>query len=66
MTLSGIKIATLATGLLDESAFADWSFTRWGMTPQQVVHASKGRAALFDGSLSGGTTGWPEGAKGTP
>ena len=28
-------------------ALADWSFTRWGMTPQQVVDASGGTAHLL-------------------
>jgi hypothetical protein len=27
-------------------AFADWQWTKWGMTPQQVVSASKGVATL--------------------
>lgn len=29
-------------------AAADWSFTRWGMTPAQVVRASGGTARLED------------------
>jgi len=29
-------------------AAADWSFTRWGMTPAQVVRASGGTARLHD------------------
>lgn len=32
--------------LFSAPAFADWQFTRWGMTPDQVVAASKGAARL--------------------
>lgn len=29
-------------------AWADWEWTRWGMSPEQVVRASKGRATVLD------------------
>jgi hypothetical protein len=32
-------------GALPSTAFADWQYTRWGMNPQQVISASKGKAA---------------------
>jgi hypothetical protein len=34
------------TALIAIPAHADWQFTRWGMTPDQVVAASKGAARL--------------------
>lgn len=37
-------------------ASADWSFTRWGMTPAQVVRASGGTARLEDVPPSRGQT----------
>ncbi len=37
--------ASLATGL---PASADWQYTRWGMTPEEVVAASHGAAWLTE------------------
>lgn len=34
---------------LPESAHAEWQYTKWGMTPAQVVAASKGAAILSTG-----------------
>lgn len=36
----------LAASLVAPAARADWQYTRWGMTPEQVVAASGGRAEL--------------------
>lgn len=32
------------------SARADWQFTRWGMSPEEVVAASKGSAVVLSGA----------------
>ena len=37
----------LAALLVASPALADWQYTRWGMTPQQVVAASGGKVALL-------------------
>jgi hypothetical protein len=37
----------LAMLLIAPAARADWQYTRWGMTPEQVVAASKGTAHLL-------------------
>lgn len=55
-------IATLAATA--SPAAADWSFTRWGMTPAQVVRASGGTARLQDEAPLPGQT-WIIKAKGT-
>ena len=39
MKLFGIALALIACGA--SAAKADWEYTKWGMTPQQVVSASK-------------------------
>lgn len=36
--------------LLTTPAHADWQYTRWGMTPEQVVAASAGKAELLPAS----------------
>jgi hypothetical protein len=43
---SAIVLATLVSIELISGmrASADWEFTRWGMTPEQVISASQGRA----------------------
>jgi hypothetical protein len=38
---------SLAALLVAPAAHADWQYTRWGMTPAQVVAASKGKAELL-------------------
>ena len=45
----------LALGLLllgVRSALADWRYTTWRMTPQEVVEASSGEAELLDSPVS--------------
>ena len=37
----------LVVSLVAPSARAEWQYTRWGMTPEQVVAASGGRAELL-------------------
>jgi len=41
-----IFYALIAT-LIAPAAHADWQYTKWGMTPEQVVAASGGKAALL-------------------
>jgi hypothetical protein len=38
---------TFAALLITPAARADWQYTRWGMTPEQVVAASGGKAELL-------------------
>jgi hypothetical protein len=40
-------VAAGITVLLSSAAHADWQFTKWGMTPDQVVAASGGKAAVL-------------------
>lgn len=45
-----MKRLVIAIGLLiiiATQAHADWEYTRWGMTPEQVVAASKGAAKII-------------------
>jgi hypothetical protein len=35
-----LTLAVFATS----SAYADWQYTRWGMTPEEVIEASQGEA----------------------
>src|ERR1700743_1113292 len=42
MKLLGIALAFACCGV--SAAKADWEYTRWGMTPQEVVSASKNLA----------------------
>ena len=42
MKLFGIALALVSCGA--SAAKADWEYTKWGMTPQQVVSASKSLA----------------------
>ncbi len=37
----------LAALLVASPALADWQYTRWGMTPEQVVAASRGKVTLL-------------------
>ena len=39
MKLPGIVLALVCCGA--SAAKADWEYTKWGMTPQQVISASK-------------------------
>ncbi len=40
------RVAIIAVGLAfsTTAAHADWQYTKWGMTPDQVIEASKGQA----------------------
>ena len=40
-------LASLMALLIAPDAHADWQYTRWGMTPEQVVAASGGKAELL-------------------
>jgi hypothetical protein len=40
-------VLSFAALLIASSARADWQYTRWGMTPEQVVAASGGKAELL-------------------
>lgn len=42
--------AILAFFALSSSAYADWGFTKWGMTLEQVVQASEGRVTRYPSS----------------
>src|SRR4051812_26763659 len=46
-----MKKAIFAAALLMSAspALAGWEYTKWGMTPKQVVAASKGKAKLGNG-----------------
>ncbi|MGE4047070.1 MAG: hypothetical protein AB7F35_19565 [Acetobacteraceae bacterium] len=41
-----LLVALLAAGLAG-TARADWQYTRWGMTPEQVVRASGGKVSVL-------------------
>ena len=45
-------IVTLAAVLFAAPAAADWQYTRWGMTPQQVTAASRGVAKTNPAEVS--------------
>ena len=40
-------LTAIAALLIGPAAHADWQYTKWGMTPEQVVAASGGKAALL-------------------
>jgi hypothetical protein len=42
-----LQMGLVATTLIAPTARADWQYTRWGMTPEQVVAASGGAAQLL-------------------
>jgi hypothetical protein len=46
--VAGAGLAALALG--STPARADWQWTHWGMTPQQVIAASNGQAHAVQGS----------------
>lgn len=41
-------ISTVYAFGVAEIAHADWQYTKWGMTPEQVITASKGAASMRD------------------
>lgn len=49
--MNRLTTAALAAALLTlpTAAHADWSFTRWGMSPDQVIKAAKGKAQPMAG-----------------
>ncbi len=44
---STLWLTGIAALLIGPAAHADWQYTKWGMTPEQVVAASGGKAALL-------------------
>lgn len=54
-------LCAVAAGSWPGVAAADWEYTRWGMTPQQVVDASAGSAAPIATEESEGKKLVPEG-----
>jgi hypothetical protein len=42
-----------ATALISQPSLAHWQYTRWGMTPNEVVAASKGKALLVTSTQFG-------------
>jgi hypothetical protein len=46
----GLFLAALVS--LAPTAYADWQFTKWGMTPEQVIAASGGSAVTPDAEKS--------------
>jgi hypothetical protein len=55
-TLVGI-VAICAVCVAPQPAWSDWQYTRWGMTPNEVIVASKGAASETSPSQkSGGKT----------
>lgn len=50
--LLSVLILLSATG----SASSDWQYTKWGMSPQQVVAASSGKAKPYPGGHKIGTS----------
>ena len=55
--IASFVISIIAVLLIAQApeAHADWQYTRWGMTPQQVIDASGGRAVKND-NVSGDST----------
>jgi len=40
-------LVVLAVAALSGTARADWQYTKWGMTPEQVVRASGGKVSML-------------------
>ena len=56
MILNGNRVAVvfaLACATIASPAGAHWQFTKWGMTPAQVIEASNGTASVGDGAKAG-------------
>src|SRR5215472_17354015 len=49
-----LAVAIIVAGPLD--AHADWQYTRWGMTPEQVMAASAGQLKACDEACKGQDT----------
>jgi hypothetical protein len=48
--MRSIVVAIPMFVMLAPQARADWEYTRWGMTPEQVVNASGGHVKLLQGA----------------
>jgi hypothetical protein len=50
MRLATITAATITAGIVlsAATAHADWQYTRWGMTPEETLAASKGKLKRCD------------------
>src|SRR6195952_3766424 len=48
--MRSILAAILIVVMLAPAARADWEYTKWGMTPEQVVRASGGHVKLLQGA----------------
>ena len=57
--LRGLILIAGVACQLPTSALADWQYTRWGMSPKEVIAASKGAATetTLDQRKGGGTKG---------
>ncbi|MBY5558767.1 hypothetical protein HFO41_03535 [Rhizobium leguminosarum] len=51
-TLERLTIAALSVTLTTSSAKADWQYTKWGMTVQELVSASPSESNLRNGSTN--------------
>lgn len=44
-----LRITTVTLMLSPQVSYADWQWTKWGMSPQQVANDSAGRATTIEG-----------------
>lgn len=49
-------VFALGLAIAPHLAFADWQWTKWGMTPDVVVAKSGGKAERFDGKIDDDST----------
>jgi len=42
---------SLALSMECAVSYADWQYTRWGMSPEQVIKSSKGKAKPYSGTM---------------
>jgi hypothetical protein len=47
MRFGSVLAVLIAVALSASTAIADWQYTRWGMSPRDIVDASKGEARIF-------------------
>ncbi len=62
---TAIFLVPLAALSLAAPAQADWQYTRWGMSPEQVAGASAGSVSLDSGTANDEIPGEKVGARGT-
>lgn len=62
LSAAAFAVVSLGAG----SAHADWSFTKWGMTPDQVIKAAKGKASANPGDEGDRIMGMDRGVAGGP